>query len=467
MPTCTDLRQRHPKLSYTSFTAVSTESTLSAEWRFELAVKDGQPIVFQPTLELKGRFETVSTDALNTLVFNLGLVELLSYWKAACPPVIEIQAGFLSDEQVKWWHDLLIQGLGEFFYTNQIDFTASDLVEWQVAPNAPVFEPSNQQLNPNRIIVPIGGGKDSAVTLELLKDAIANNQLPAELQLWAANPTEASRKTADVAGLPLNALQRTIDPQLLELNNQGYLNGHTPFSAYLAFAFGLVAAATGAGQVLVSNEVSANECNAVYKGHEINHQYSKSFAFEQKFCHYVEKYLLPEYQYRSFLRPLHEIQIAKLFSQFPQHFSTFKSCNRGQKLGGIWCHECPKCLFAFVMLFPFIEVDILTSQIFNHNLFEDESMVELALKLILSDKEKPFECVGSYDESKAALWLAVEHYRSHDQPLPVVLQTTFDQVLQYEPDLSQKAKQLLEDWNPNHALTPNLAKILETSLRTI
>ncbi|CAF2071692.1 unnamed protein product [Rotaria magnacalcarata] len=82
------------------------------------------------------------------------------------------------------------------------------------------------------VIVPIGGGKDSIVTLELLKKYL-QRKIP-----MIINPPKATLETALMAGFSLVEIvevQRTLDVKLIRLNEQGFLNGYTPFSAMLAF----------------------------------------------------------------------------------------------------------------------------------------------------------------------------------------------------------------------------------------
>ncbi|MCL1866541.1 MAG: hypothetical protein FWF82_03950, partial [Oscillospiraceae bacterium] len=73
---------------------------------------------FRPnwTCEIPIREDSVLRD----LVFNLGMVELISYWKSACPPIVEVQCGSLDEWQINWWKKLYRNGLGEFFYINKI-----------------------------------------------------------------------------------------------------------------------------------------------------------------------------------------------------------------------------------------------------------------------------------------------------------------------------------------------------------
>ena len=78
-------------------------------------------------------------------------------------------------------------------------------------------------------------------------------------------------------------IQRTIDADLLELNDKGFLND-TPFFGNVS-----ILQHTDGGafvqNIALSNESSANE--ATVKDSDINHQYSKSIAFEKDFRDYV------------------------------------------------------------------------------------------------------------------------------------------------------------------------------------
>ncbi len=68
----------------------------------------------------KGLSDLSDNRLLRDMIFSLGMVELISYWKIACPPRVVVKAGALSQEQVGWWKNLYFNGLGEFFYVNQI-----------------------------------------------------------------------------------------------------------------------------------------------------------------------------------------------------------------------------------------------------------------------------------------------------------------------------------------------------------
>lgn len=380
---------------------------------------------------------------LDKMIFSLGMVELVSYWKITCSPKVVVRAGRLDAEQILWWKNLYFHGLGEFFYVNRIDEAgiedfmeiAAELPEEgfgenglaaggqddgmrRMEENGDVDEDGEGQfggsLEKCRVLVPIGGGKDSAVTLELLKEA------KADIWGYVINPRGATVKTAEVAGIEEGKrvyVGRTLDKEMLELNRKGFLNGHTPFSAIVAFSSLLAAKLYGIPFIALSNESSANE--STVQGSTVNHQYSKSFRFEKDFHEYVRRYLPGGSYYFSMLRPLSEFQIAGYFSACKEYHSVFRSCNVGSKKDA-WCGHCPKCLFVAAILSPFLSEAELEG-IWGRNLLDDESLWGTLEQLIGIQEEKPFECVGSRREVNAALALAVERFGEGER-LPKLLE---------------------------------------------
>ena len=201
------------------------------------------------------------------------------------------------------------------------------------------------------------------------------------------------------------------------LNRQGFLNGHTPFSALAAFSSLLAARMYGLSYIALSNESSANESTVA--GSTVNHQYSKSFKFEMDFHRYRERYLPGSAYYFSLLRPLSEFQIAKYFAGQKQYHRVFRSCNAGSKTDS-WCGRCPKCLFVYLILSPFLESREVEA-IFGRNMLEDVSLRPTLEQLIGMQEEKPFECVGSRDEINTATVLAIDRMEREGKALPALL----------------------------------------------
>jgi UDP-N-acetyl-alpha-D-muramoyl-L-alanyl-L-glutamate epimerase len=442
------LREKFPRFCYEGFDFTLDDKGLRAEWHFT----NGTGISFNPGLFLPRKAYFLPDEEIRqflpSLLFNIGMIELISYWKATCSPVIVIRPGMLSPGQVTWWKKTWFNGLGEFFYLNGIETDASTFTEIEITGSR-VFEPVVNHPS-DSVIIPVGGGKDSIVTLELLGD------LPGSIPL-ILNPRGASLNTVLARGYSEEGyidIRRTIDPALLKLNEEGYLNGHTPFSALLGFVCALAAVISGRRYVALSNESSANE--ATIPGTTINHQYSKTGAYETDFRQYLRDFLAPEVEYFSFLRPLNELQISKMFTGYPKYFPVFRSCNAGSKTDS-WCGKCSKCLFSYIILSPYLSKEALNG-IFGKDLFEDPEMVHYFDQLTGIADEKPFECVGTVSEVNAAvddvirqrggegLPLLLRHYSGHRKGGNVTKKT------------------LLNGYNPEHHLEPRFEKILKQAL---
>jgi hypothetical protein len=389
------LRKKYTHFHYLNYDFDVKENGIFMQFFFQT-----NELVFSPkmTLWLRNYSHTLNKIDIEGLIFNIGLIELISYWKATCSPQIVINNYILEEKQQNWWKKLYYKGLGEFFYQNGINCSLADFVQFSFFEEAkPYSDLSFKQIeNSKKVIVPIGGGKDSVVTLEELK--IERRVIP-----FIINPRGATLDCARVAGFAdieeIVILEREIDKNLLTCNQQGFLNGHTPFSAMLAFYTLLVSYATNTHEIALSNEASANEATVL--GTEINHQYSKSLEFDKDFKQYVTDYMGNCAFYYSYLRNFSELQVAEKFAQYPQYFSVFRSCNAGSKENK-WCCDCPKCLFAYIILAPFIDKQTLL-QIFGEDLLNKPEMGYYFNQLTGKEATKPFECVGTVEEVIAAL----------------------------------------------------------------
>ena len=406
-----ELRRQYPVFKYERFEISTTSSRVTFRFHFS-APPD---ISFAPEVQFESvndGWSNVHDEALRNAAFHLGFIEAFSYWKATASPAIEIHAGPISGDQVHWWHDLLINGMGEFFYKNDIDFTAEDFVKIIPAAGSTALSPFSGTL-PDRSLMTIGGGRDSALAAGLLRHS------GMAFKCMMLNPSSAALQVAQHATSSDSVIiRRSICPELLELNRRGFLNGHSPFSAYLAFLGAACVLLYGYSSVIVANERSSDEGNVRYRDREINHQYSKSFRFERLFDEYLQRHLAARGRYFSYVRPLYELQIGKLFSGFPALFDLFKSCNRNRS--DSWCGQCPKCLSVFLTMYPFVPRSTLT-KIFGNDLFDREANIAI-LRELAGFEVKPFECVATTAEIVGALALAIEKVKASGQSLPVVLE---------------------------------------------
>ncbi len=409
---------------------------------------------FRPTIQIDKKNiknQNINSDFVNYLVFHIGLVELISYWKCCCPKNVEIKAWYIDKDQIKWFKKMYFYGLGEFFYTNGIEVNIDNFMNiecsWHTEQDKKYNLGSSLYSEWQRTwnLITIWWGKDSNVTLELLK-WMDNDS-------FILNPNDVTLECSKIAWYNNpRIMKRILDPQIIELNKQWFLNGHTPFNAILAFLTYLVAYLGNKKYIVLSNESSANESNV--RGLKVNHQYSKSFEFENDFNHYTEKYFWIWIKYFSFLRPLLEIQIAQLFSKFEQYHQVFKSCNVWSKSKPRkWCCNCPKCLFVFIILSPFLYKEKLI-EIFWEDLFENKELLQTFIDLTWNSDNKPFECVWTYDEVNYAIALTIKKL---DWNLPYLLQY-------YANHFEVKDYDLLNYFNEENNLDPEFLEILKKSL---
>ena len=403
---------------------------------------------FRPTLEIPARpffdWNNIPEVQLQALAFQIGMTELVSYWKIACPKRVVVKPFALTESQKTFWKKLYYNGLGEFLYLNCISVSEHDLMQIESAGNQEFAKVELSLLE--KTLVPIGGGKDSVVTLECLR-----NEMPVTPLI--VNPRGATLNCVKTAGYKDDefiVINRTLDPTMLKLNAEGYLNGHTPFSALLAFISILVAFGSRSKYIALSNENSANE--STVPGTNINHQYSKSIEFERDFRNYVAENLSKTVQYFSFLRPLSELQIAKLFSQCEAYHPVFRSCNVGSKTDS-WCGHCPKCLFTWIILSPFLSREKLVA-IFDKDLMADASLRPILEELNGTAAVKPFECVGTVEEVNACLKAAGISTGS--------VTATFAKVP--EPVEGPTVDEILSRFNTNHFLPEKFEQILKSRL---
>ncbi|MBR2588465.1 MAG: hypothetical protein IKD77_04580 [Bacilli bacterium] len=452
------LREKYSTFVYESFSIVDNSDD-EIKIRFKFVIEN--LTTFEPEITILKSNLNIDNKLIqncNNAIFHIGLIELISYWKATCSPNVIIKAGYINEEQIKWFKKLYFYGLGELFFTNGIRTNINDFMQITCESNSVYDDIKNE--NNEGYLIPIGGGKDSCVTLECLKHEGDNYCL-------IVNPKPVTLECAKVAGFREDRIVkviRTIDKNLLDLNKEGYINGHTPFSSMLAFLSYFISDIIGKKYIALSNESSANESNV--EGEKINHQYSKSVEFENDFREYSNKFLKRNAEYFSFLRPLNELQIAMEFSKLEKYHPIFKSCNVGSK-GEVWkwCCNCPKCLFVYTILSPFLYKEKLVN-IFGEDLFEKENLLETFIGLTGNGNVKPFECVGTFEEvcfaiSKTIFNLENENIKNGnpERKLPYLLQYYKDNFA-----LSNLEIDITKNYSENNNLTAIQSEILQNEI---
>jgi hypothetical protein len=350
--------------------------------------------------------------AFDTALDLLHLIAGVSYYKAGVPEQIAVESAALDERTAEFLDALYLHGLGEFAYQNKLDLrgrivfprsnSKMDPGVGRDDDSGPADERGAPRLSlPRRTLVPIGGGKDSLVSVELLKSA--NEPATA---VWIGNSPLIAACAART-GLPTLNIGREISPALFEYNKQGAYNGHIPVTAINSAILAVAAVLYGFDTIAFSNERSASSATLEYDGQPVNHQWSKGWTFERTFHALLKSRVAADLHYCSLLRRLSELAVAERFARTSRYDEVFSSCNRnfrilGPKPADRWCGQCPKCHFVFLALAPFMPKPRLLA-IFGRNLLDDIALAPAFDALMEYRDHKPFECVGEGIESRAAM----------------------------------------------------------------
>ena len=388
---------------------------------------DGREFAERVTLAPGPEWDTPAARAAARLVYLLAGV---SYYKTAAPPVIDLGDTALTERELVFLREFYLSGLGEYAYRNGLDL--SDLrIEAPASEKAPAPEnapapekaPAARDLRP---LIPFGGGIDSIVTVEGVR------QRTGDIKLFVVSrPGDrfaAIEKPAAVSGLEILRAGREIDPQLFRSSELGFLNGHVPVTGIISAIAVLAAVLNDRNAVVMSNEWSASVPTLEHNGRPVNHQWSKSAAFEASFRELLaaDPAGLPDYF--SALRDRTELWVAEKFAHLTQYHGTFRSCNRAFHLDTTrrldhWCGQCDKCCFIDLILAPFIPAEQLRAVFAAgrgataHPEPLDNPELKPKFQTLLGSGTKPFECVGEVNECRAAVVLAADRQDRGDTTL--------------------------------------------------
>jgi UDP-N-acetyl-alpha-D-muramoyl-L-alanyl-L-glutamate epimerase len=309
----------------------------------------------------------------------------------------------LAIVEVAWWEKFWIPAMGEFLYRNGVDFTAPGFLRIATAPGLPPAEPTSPvgQVSATRPLVMFSGGKDSLALTYALKDG------PADFFLY--NPTQSQRSLARslADGGQITEVHRAMLPELLAMNDSGeFLNGHTPYSAYLALAAMLTGYLRGNDVIVAGNSRSDDEPNvSEYLGRSVNHQWTKSAEYEQALQEYAARWLPGAPSYCSPLRPLYELQIIRSLAPHMDAYFQTQSCNKLKGQG--WCLGCAKCAWVFLATTALFGRETAIAKA-GGDMLANPELSGLYLAMAGLDGDKPFECTGTETEVRAAIMTAAQ-----------------------------------------------------------
>lgn len=391
--------------------------------------------------------EQARSPAFARLLGLTALVLGVSYFKLLAPFEIEAPEIPLSDAERGFALDVYENGLAEFYARNNL----KRFGKLRISAPADRSKPEKPKLR-SRALLPIGGGKDSLVSVQLLEKA------GEDFKPFAVNPKGPILDSVGKTGRAPLYVTRTLDPEMINLSTKkGYYNGHVPSTAINSMIAALSALLFGYDRIVLSNERSASEGNVIFDGREANHQHSKSLEFEKLIAETLRNATGGALSYFSLLRPYSEAKIARLFAQETRFDRVFSSCNRNFRLSGhdgpLWCGECPKCHFTFLILAPIMDKARLVA-IFGKDLLANPVNEAAYRELTGLAGQKPWECVGEILEAAACLFSLTRNPGWRDATLVKKLEP--DLIKQYGEAALEKAMLDLAADSSDHLIPAEL-----------
>jgi hypothetical protein len=396
--------------AFTAFRFLAREIDAHGRVTLRYALDEELYFVEEFDLPVAGELSGAEIERVDGLLSLLHWVAGVSYFKTALPPSVSLETGAPGPATAALLEALYSEGLGELAYTNGLSALPRPSFPHEPGRGAPsrAEERDQASTDSDRLLVPVGGGKDSAVAIEIARRS------GRELALFSIGDAPPIARTVAVAGLPHLLVRRRLDPGLRALNEAGAINGHVPITAIVSCVALLTAALNGFDAVAMANERSASAGNVSWDGVEVNHQFSKGLRAERLLSAAVAE-AAPWLHIFSLLRPASELAIARAFARMDAYHPAFTSCNAIFRLdpalrAASWCCDCPKCRFVFLALAPFSAPEHLR-EVFGSDLLDEERQFEGFALLTATGGHKPFECVGEEQESLAAIRLLARDVR--------------------------------------------------------
>lgn len=349
---------------------------------------------------------TLPKNIKDTIIKNIGMVFLIELSGIVLPKKILINLPFTS-AQILFWKEIYEKVVIEKIFIENLAPSILD-IPWTIYSKEEntIFQSNNQT---NKVILCVSGGKESLASLKVLKSTM-------KLSLFFLKPNQnVFRKKA------YTILNKTF-PTTTSLSNEeeikkelkeryqqrqytGFNIGHLIFQNLLfsdVFQY-----------VFIGNEYSANFGNTIYRGHEVNHQYIKSYALAKKINTYIHTYITPDFTYLSPFFELYEYKIMELFFKNDTYLELWTSCNRVTNKKN-FCSQCFKCAFIYIIALVYKDKSFL-GHYFSSDLLQN---LFLTLPLMNFKTIKPLDCIGE----KKEIWVALDeiHKQKKDTTSPTM-----------------------------------------------
>jgi UDP-N-acetyl-alpha-D-muramoyl-L-alanyl-L-glutamate epimerase len=427
------------------------------EARLRYAFDDGPELIERIGFPHAPALNATTQKAFSASLRLLHLIAGVSYYKAGVPPQVRVEGGAVDAATAQFLDALYFHGLAEFAYQNKLNLPQDIFASSEQDGGTHDPQPPGSIGLARRTLVPIGGGKDSLVSVEMLKSV--DEPMTAAWVGDSALIADCARRT----GLPMLNLNRRLAPELFEYNRLGAWNGHIPVTAINSAILLCAAILYGYDTVAFSNELSASVATLEYAGQSVNHQWSKSLEFERSLRKYIKSHIAADLEYFSLLRPWSELAVTRRFAEHAHYDDVFSSCNRNFRIRGDrpadrWCGQCPKCHFVFLALAPFVAKPRLLA-IFGRNLLDDPAVAPGFDALLEYREHRPFECVGEGRESRAAMAALLRRPEWREDALVA----RFGEEIAPQLDLAAATLEPLLVPSPEHFLPPRLRSLLDAA----
>lgn len=438
-------------------------TSFSTDWEarelsfmYEVVLADSKIVSFTERITLPKdiSLENVNKPEIHNALILLHLLLGTSYYKMHVAHTFS-HPYKLSHSQADFWNKMYGIGLGEFYYVNDLLLIHRKLFSEQ---DGTYYDGQSIDLS-ERALVQHGGGKDSLVSVEVVK------QTGIDFDLVTFGTSLLQESVAKKIGKETHIVQRIIDPKLFELSTLGHVyTGHVPIASMYAGISVLVALLNGNSYVVASNEKSANYGNVQFDDHTVNHQWDKSDEFEDMIQTYITENIHHSLRFFSLMRPLSELAIVMLFSKYSEYFTTFSSSNhhfvlKADKNPKRWDVKYSKGKVEFVYaLFTGAVAKEIVLEIFEEDIYSRDDVLEKYKELLGTKSIKPLECVGTPDETKAAMYLA---HLSGDYEETPVMQYFVNKVF---PTISHPQQLVIDEltYGDDSRIPENLKKTLRS-----
>ena len=340
--------------------------------------------------------QSVDLSLLERLLASIGLAITPIYFRLTDFAAVRVECIGLDADAIAFFETYLERGLAEFRYRHGLNPLRPVRV-YSTRP-APCATPC--AVSGDGLLMLNGGGKDTVVMAELLS---GTNQ---RLGWCCVNPDAIHERLSAAHGTAQNVRLRYIRGEEF-MSAARYPWGHVPWSGVYMWLGVLVAVVRGYRYLTTGNEYSSNFGNVTFKGTDINHQFTKSHSYECEFSSLIERRFATGVRCFSALRPFHDLRLAAIASSLPRYFGAFNSCNLPP---GGWCGRCAKCAWTYLAMGAFLD-DRSLIEIFGSNFIDNPAIRRHVIQLARGTI-KPWECVGTQDESRLALAMFLERHPS-------------------------------------------------------